>query len=96
MIAALGPTVAPEGYQVGAEVVAAAEESFGDVGGLVAADGTGRWTFDLWAANLRLLAEAGVPERSTHRSAWPTGAPTFFSDRQTRPCGRLAAIVRRR
>lgn len=96
IVAALGPTVAPAGYQVGAEVVAEAENAFGDVHGLVAADGTGRWTFDLWAANLRVLAGAGVPEANVHRSALPTGGATFFSDRDVRPCGRIAAIVRRR
>jgi polyphenol oxidase len=96
MVAALGPVVAPDGYQVGSEVVAAAEEGLGNLSGLVAPDGTGRWTFDLWEANRRVLTEAGIPEDAVHRSALPTGGAVFFSDRRARPCGRLALIARRR
>jgi hypothetical protein len=95
-IAAVGPAVAAEGYQVGPEVADAAMAAFGDVDGLVAPDGTGRFTFDLWAANLRILAEAGVAPGRTHRSALATGGPQFYSDRAVRPCGRVAAVARLR
>lgn len=99
IVAAVGPNVAADRYQVGEDVVAGAKKGFGDLDGLVEPDGTGRWTFDLWAANLRLLAEVGIRPDNTHRSEWPTGTAggeLFFSDREARPCGRLAAIIRRR
>ena len=58
-------------------------------------DGTGRWTFDLWAANRRLLVEAGVDPAHIDVSPVGTGPGTpFFSDRTARPCGRFAAIAR--
>jgi YfiH family protein len=89
--AGIGPAIGP-GYQVGDEVAQAARESFGEHAP-VRPDGTGRWLFDLWAANRRILREAGVPRERIHLAAVPTGAD-FFSDRAARPCGRFAAIAR--
>jgi polyphenol oxidase len=93
-IAAIGPAIGPDRYQVGGEVAQAARESFGPrTGQVVRPDGTGRWLFDLWAANRLILSEAGVPGQQIHLAAVPTGA-LFFSDRAARPCGRFAAIAR--
>jgi YfiH family protein len=94
ILAGLGPAVAPERYQVGDEVVAAARDALGRrVKDAVFPDGTGRWLFDLWAANLTMLVEAGVrPERIAVASV-PTGDGQFFSDRAERPCGRFGAIA---
>jgi YfiH family protein len=62
---------------------------------IVRPDGSGRWTFDLWAANRRLLVEAGVRPGNIEVSAVGTGPGTpFFSDRAARPCGRFAALAR--
>jgi polyphenol oxidase len=97
VIAGVGPAIAPDHYQVGEDVTAAAARCFrGDVDGIVRPDGTGRWLFDLWAANRRILRESGVPDDQIHVAALPTGTEPglFFSDRQTRPCGRFAAIAR--
>ena len=95
-VAGVGPCVGADRYQVGSDVVAAASSSFADLTGIVAPDGTGRWTFDLLAANRRTLAEAGVPAGQTYCSPLATGTPEFFSDRAFRPCGRHAAIIRLR
>jgi YfiH family protein len=95
-VAGLGPCVRASRYQVGRDVLEAAEDAFGDLSGIVAPDGTGRWTFDLWSANLRTLLEAGVPPAQTHRCALATGGSEFFSDRAVRPCGRHGAIARLR
>jgi copper oxidase (laccase) domain-containing protein len=95
--ACVGPAIAPVLYQVGEEVAAEADRCFGgDVSGIVRPDGSGRWLFDLWAANHRILRETGVPDSQIHVAALPTGdgPELFFSDRQTRPCGRFAAIAR--
>lgn len=93
VIAAIGPTVAASTYQVGPEVVEAARDSFDDLDGLIEPDGSGRWKFDLVAANVRILTEAGVPPGHIHRAGVDTGAAQCFSDRGERPCGRQAAIV---
>jgi polyphenol oxidase len=98
--AGLGPAVTADRYQVGDDVADAARACFtgdgvGDVGDIVRPDGTGRWTFDLWAANHRLLVEAGVDPAHIDVSPVGTGPGTpFFSDRTARPCGRFAAIAR--
>jgi YfiH family protein len=97
VIAGLGPAVAPERYQVGAEVAEAAERGLGDAASqVIRPDGAGKWLFDLWAANRLVLHDAGVAEEHIAVAAMPTG-PTpglFFSDREARPCGRFAAIAR--
>jgi copper oxidase (laccase) domain-containing protein len=99
VLAGIGPAIAPDRYQVGREVVDAAERCLGgNAGEIVRPDGTGRWLFDLWAANHRILRESGVPADRILVAALPTGADPglFFSDRETRPCGRFAVMARLR
>jgi copper oxidase (laccase) domain-containing protein len=108
--AAIGPAVAADRYQVGPEVAAAAERFFGgNTGGIMRPDGSGRWLFDLPAANRRVIRESGVPDAQIHGSGVSTasripdsrgmngqGLELFFSDRAARPCGRFAALARLR
>jgi len=98
IIAGLGPAIAPDRYQVGADVVAAAEQGLGSSAAqVIRPDGTGKWLFDLWAANLLVLREAGVADEHISVTAIPTGSAgsdQFFSDREVRPCGRFGAIAR--
>ncbi len=95
MVAGIGPAVPADRYQVGGEVAGAARACFG--GGadeVVRPDGKRRWTFDLPAANRRLLLDAGVRPENISTSPIGTGEGTpFFSDRAQRPCGRFAAIA---
>ncbi len=61
--AAIGPAVAADRYQVGPEVMAAADRYFGgNTRGIMHPDGAGRWVFDLAAANRRVIRESGVPD----------------------------------
>ncbi|HUY48211.1 MAG TPA: peptidoglycan editing factor PgeF [Streptosporangiaceae bacterium] len=109
ILAAVGPAVAADRYQVGAEVAAEADRYFsGDLAGIMRADGTelsstGRWLFDLPAANRRILRESGVPDSQIQVAPMPTGTGRtgtgpgyFFSHREARPCGRFAAVARLR
>jgi hypothetical protein len=99
MLAAVGPAVAADRYQVGPDVVAAAGRYFsGQLDGIIRPSGPGQWLFDLPAANRRMLREAGVPDRQIMDSGLATGARDglFFSDREQRPCGRVAAVARLR
>jgi polyphenol oxidase len=95
-LAAIGPAIAPERYEVGDDVVSAAYDAFGDDAGMVITDlPNGRHCFDLWSANRLVLAEAGVSADNILSGEEPTGAGTpYFSDRTQRPCGRFAAIAR--
>jgi YfiH family protein len=97
VIAGLGPAIAPERYQVGAEVAEAAERGLGDTASqVIRPDGTGKWLFDLWGANRLVLHDAGVADDHIAVAAIPTGSQPglFFSDREVRLCGRFAAIAR--
>jgi YfiH family protein len=114
IIAGIGPAIAADRYQVGAEVAQAARDAFGASaagdsaagdsaagdsaadGTVIRPDGTGRWLFDLPAANRRVLREAGLRDGNIHLTQHATGTGVFFSDRSARPCGRLALVARLR
>jgi len=96
LLGAFGPAIDRGRYQVGPEVAALVVECLprchGDV---LAPDGTGRWLFDLVAANRAILAEVGV--RDSHLAGSPVGTGgggPFFSDRDVRPCGRQGLLAR--
>ena len=94
VLAGVGPAVEPDRYQVGDDVAEAAHEAFGAAADeVVRPDGTGRWLFDLPAANRRTLVEAGVAPEHIEVVPVGTGDERFFSDRLVRPCGRFAAIA---
>jgi len=96
VLAGIGPAVPTTSYQVGSDVADAARACFGDdAGELIRPDGTGRWRFDLEAANHRILVESGISAGNISLSGIHTGEGSpFFSHRETRPCGRFAAIAR--
>jgi polyphenol oxidase len=97
IVAGIGPAIGADRYQVGTEVATAAEAEFGgDAGAVIRPDGTGRWLFDLAAANRLVLREAGLADRNVHVAPYVTGGGRFFSDREARPCGRLALVARLR
>lgn len=97
VIAALGPAVAPDAYEVGAEVAAATEACLGEAGDEVLSHNAGCWHLDLWAANRLLLVKAGVPADQVHLAAVPTGARgPFYSHRAEQPCGRFGLLARLR
>ncbi len=85
VIAGIGPSIGPESYEVGDEVVAVARQSpyqawrYLDFG-----NGARRKPyFDLWAANAGQLIESGVPARNIEVSGIDTATNThdFFSHR---------------
>lgn len=97
VIACLGPAIASDRYQVGEDVFDAASQAFGDqVDSVMRPDGTGRWYFDGWEANRRVLADSGVAPANIVVADVGTGNREFFSDRAARPCGRFAvhAVLR--
>jgi polyphenol oxidase len=96
VIAALGPAIGPDRYQVGDDVAEAVRESFGERAAVaLRPDGTGRWLLDLWAVNRLALSEAGVAGDRIHVAAVSTGPPgPFFSNRTARPCGRFGLMAR--
>jgi len=101
VVAAIGPAIGADRYQVGPDVHEAVSRSFGPAApGFICPDPSapGRWLLDLPSANRQALREAGVPSPQVHATDLVTGpAPGhFFSDRTARPCGRLALVARLR
>jgi YfiH family protein len=94
ILAAIGPAIEADRYQVGDEVADLAREAFGDaVDTVVRPDGTGKWLFDLWGANRHTLLEAGLRPAHIVAGDHGSGDERFFSDRLVRPCGRFAALA---
>lgn len=94
LLAAIGPAIAPARYEVGEDVKAAAEAAFGDFAAQVLAPHpAGRYRFDLWRANRRVLLDAGLRPENLALAGLDTGGERFFSDRAARPCGRFAALA---
>jgi len=60
LIAGLGPGIGPCCYQVGPEVVKAAETAISGWPSVLLRQRDGSWHLDLWEANRRLLVQAGV------------------------------------
>lgn len=95
VLAAIGPAVESERYQVGEDVAGLARDAFGDAAdAVVRPDGTGKWLFDLWGANRYTLVAAGLRPEHVVTSPLGSGDDRFFSDRLARPCGRFAMLAR--
>ena len=82
-----------ERYEVGAEVVAAVEQSFPEPGDLIQYR-NGRPDFDLWAANRRALREHGVREIEVSELCPVPHRAVFFSQRGDRgQSARFGAVI---
>jgi len=88
----IGPSISPEGYQVGPEVAG----NFLHIDRAVLADVGDRSRLDLRRVALEQLRVLGVGDENISISTQSTdGGETFFSDRAARPCGRFALVARR-
>ncbi len=58
--AAIGPSIGPDHYEVGRDVVMQVQQAFGQRAASLLLERTGAVYFDLWAANRLTLLEAGV------------------------------------
>nr|MBN2276172.1 peptidoglycan editing factor PgeF [candidate division Zixibacteria bacterium] len=97
LVVGIGPSIGPEKYEVGPEVITEAEKSFGTIDGLIRIDKKSeKGYFDLWEANRRQLIEAGVPENQIEIAGICTYShpEQFFSYRyQGSKSGRMAAGI---
>ncbi len=60
ILAAIGPSIGPDHYEVGPDVVIQVQQAFGNDAASLLSAGSGSMKFDLWAANRLLLEQAGV------------------------------------
>jgi len=94
IIACIGPSIGPDHYEVGADVILQVMQKFGDESDFVLESHNGKIHFDLWRANQLLLERAGVEqiELSGICTACHTG--DWFSHRAERgSTGRFGALI---
>ena len=96
MIAVIGPAIGPCCYEVGSEVIAAAAESFEDSASLFTRrNGKANHAhFNLWEANRRQLAAAGVQQIIQSELCTACRTDQFFSHRAEHGrTGRFGVII---
>jgi YfiH family protein len=96
LVAAIGPSIAQADYEVGGDVISAAEEAFGeDIGRVLRAGGDGKALFDLWEANALDLQQAGVSRARIEVAGMSPAAALdeYYSHRIEGPTGRFITAV---
>ena len=95
--AGIGPSIGPDHYQVGEEVVSAVQGAFGTVEGLVRRATDGSAYFNLWATNRLALERAGVTHVEVAGLCTATHTSEFYSHRaeagRTGRFGMVAALA---
>jgi hypothetical protein len=95
MVAGIGPAISAGRYEVGDDVVAAADDALGAAHGCTRAGQPGQWWFDLRGAVRTMLLRAGLGPDRIADAAIDTGPPgPFFSARAEARCGRCALLAR--
>lgn len=93
LVAGIGPSVGPDHYPVGPEVVSAVRRTFGAADDLLVTQ-AGRIHLDLWAANARVLRDAGVAQIEVARLCTACRTAEFFSHRaESGQTGRFGAAI---
>ncbi|PJF21432.1 MAG: peptidoglycan editing factor PgeF [Phototrophicales bacterium] len=93
--AGIGPSIGPDCYQVGEEVVTAVQQYFGTTDGLIKRDPTdGTAYFNLWEANKRDLQRAGVHQIEVAGICTASNTDLFHSHRAEKGrTGRFGAVI---
>jgi YfiH family protein len=93
--AGIGPSIGPDCYQVGEEVVAAVDAYFGDNHGLIKRDPSdGTAYLNLWEANAVDLRRNGVEQVEVAGICTATNTHEFFSHRaENGKTGRFVAVI---
>jgi YfiH family protein len=94
LLAAIGPSVSQDSYEVGEEVIGEVSRSFGTASGLLVAHADNKAKLDLWKANMIQLLEFNVPAEAIEISDLCTvkNNMNFFSARKG-DAGRFAAGI---
>ncbi len=92
--AGIGPSIGPDQYQVGPEVVAAIERAFGGAEGLIRYAQDGSAYLNLWEANRLTLERAGVRRIEVAGLCTASNTAEFYSHRAERgKTGRFCALI---
>lgn len=92
--AGIGPSIGPDHYQVGEEVIRAVQAAFDQLDGLVRRADDGSAYLDLWAANRLLLERAGVTQIEVAGICTASHTDEFFSHRaEAGRTGRFGVVI---
>jgi polyphenol oxidase len=97
VVAFIGPGAHPARYQVDQDVYDALARAVAPhplPSEVARPDGTEHWRVDLMAANRQQLLLAGVTPAHIFDCGVTTADDDYFSDRESRPCGRFALMAR--
>jgi len=94
-LAAHGPCIGPDGYEVDTRVYEAFASADACAPGVFSPTRPGHWSLDLAAAVRHQLRTCGVPETAISLAPWRTDRDTdlFFSHRLVSGCPRMGAFL---
>lgn len=96
VVAAIGPSIGPERYEVGAEVIQRVQAAFGDSAEslLAPASSSHKALLNLWAANRLVLQDSGVQSIEIAEICTATNTQDWFSHRAEKgKTGRFGALI---
>lgn len=92
--AGIGPSIGPDHYEVGPEVVEQVRQTFQENSTILLSKDAGRMKFDLWAANRLLLNQAGVNQVELAGLCTACHTEDWYSHRGEKGrTGRFGAII---
>jgi YfiH family protein len=94
ILAAIGPSIGPDHYEVGPDVVAQVEGAFGPEAKRLIESRNGKIYFDLWAANRLQLEESGLGQIEVAGICTACHLDDWFSHRAEKgKTGRFGALI---
>jgi polyphenol oxidase len=92
--ACIGPSIGPDHYEIGADVILQVMQKFGDESDLVLKSNNGKIHFDLWKTNQILLERAGVGQIEVAGVCTACNTDDWFSHRAEKGrTGRFGALI---
>jgi len=94
IVAGIGPSIGPDHYEVGSDVILQVMENFKDESELVLRSHNGKIHFDLWKTNRLLLERAGVGHIEVSEVCTACNTNDWFSHRAEKGrTGRFGALI---
>lgn len=94
LIACIGPSIGPDHYEIGADVILQVMQKFGDESELFLKSHNGKIHFDLWKTNQLLLERAGVGRIEVAGICTACHTDDWFSHRAEKGrTGRFGALI---
>ena len=94
IVAGIGPSIGPDHYEIGSDVILRVMQKFGDESELVLKSHNGKIHFDLWKSNQMLLERAGVGRIEVAGVCTSCNTADWFSHRAEKGrTGRFGALI---